>query len=127
MPPESPSATTMHAETNDNRERNTDFALNVLYVLGFISMGDGSTEAARLLGLLGLPNDTTMELRSFSIVEERLFPLLKELCDEIIQENLVEEARMSMAANPNQDIFDFDLWSHLWWMIQLIFLIRRGP
>jgi hypothetical protein len=39
-------------------DRSTDYAINVLWVLGFISVGDGCTEAARLLGLLGLPNDT---------------------------------------------------------------------
>jgi hypothetical protein len=60
-----PSATTIHAEQDDNFERSTDYAINVLYVLGFVSVGDGCTEAARLLGVLGLPNDTTMESRSF--------------------------------------------------------------
>jgi hypothetical protein len=37
----------------DKRERSTDYAINILYVLGFISCGDGCTEAARVLGLLG--------------------------------------------------------------------------
>jgi hypothetical protein len=45
---------------DDNRNHNTDYALNVLYVLGFISNGNGPIEAGRLLGILGLPNDTTM-------------------------------------------------------------------
>jgi hypothetical protein len=70
--PEPANATTIHEVDEDNYERMTDFAVNVLYVLGFISMGDGPTEAARLLGLLGLPNDTTMESRSFGIIEERI-------------------------------------------------------
>jgi predicted RNA-binding Zn-ribbon protein involved in translation (DUF1610 family) len=61
-------ATTIHLERNDNFERSTDYAVNVLYVLGFIAMGDGCTEAGRLLGLLGLPNDTTMESRSFTFL-----------------------------------------------------------
>jgi hypothetical protein len=56
--------TTLHAANNDNYERTTDYAVNVLYVLGFMSMGDAHTEAGRLLGLLGLPNDTTMERES---------------------------------------------------------------
>jgi hypothetical protein len=39
-----------------------DFAMNLLYVIGFLSCRDGGTEAGRVLGLLfGLPNDTTME------------------------------------------------------------------
>jgi hypothetical protein len=57
--------TTMHE--GDNYERMTDYALNVLYVLGFVSIGDGHTEAGRILGLCGLPNDTTMNTRSFHI------------------------------------------------------------
>ena len=55
-----PCTTTMHSEDRGDYERMTDYAINVLYVLGFISMGDAHTEGGRLLGLLGLPNDTTM-------------------------------------------------------------------
>jgi hypothetical protein len=57
---------------NDNYERSSDYAVDVLYILGFISMGDGCTEEARLLGPFGLPNNTTMESRSFTIIEERI-------------------------------------------------------
>jgi hypothetical protein len=59
--PQPPAATTIHQARGDNFERSTDYAVNVLYVLGFISIGDGCTEAPTLLGLLGLPNDTTMK------------------------------------------------------------------
>jgi hypothetical protein len=52
----------------------SDYSLNVLYVLAFITCGDGGAEAAKLLGLLGLANDTTMETRSFQIIEERIGP-----------------------------------------------------
>jgi hypothetical protein len=65
--------------------------VNVLWVLGFITVGNGCTEAARLLGLLGLPNDTTMESRSFTIIEERLGPYIVKLTNAIILENLTEE------------------------------------
>jgi hypothetical protein len=75
--------TKMHA--SDGYERMTDQALNVLYVLGFISMGDAHTEAARLLGFCGLPNDTTMKSRSFSMIEERVGPSIRLLCEEIIR------------------------------------------
>jgi len=44
-------------------ERNADYAVNILFVLGFMSSGDGGKEAERILGLLGLPNYTTMEKR----------------------------------------------------------------
>jgi hypothetical protein len=102
---EEPSTTTIHVSSNDGYERSTDYAINVLYVLGFISVGDGCTEAARVLGVLGLPNDTTMESRSFTIIEERLVPLLRELLDEILRENLIEEVKASMA-----DDNDFKVW-----------------
>lgn len=89
-----------------SRERSTDYAINVLWVLGFISVGDGCTEAARLLGLLGLPNDTTMESRSFTIIEERIGPYIARLTADILQErNLTEEVRRTVK-QPN----DFELW-----------------
>lgn len=97
-----PAGTTMHVnDRNDNFERNTDFAINVLYVLGFVSMGDGSVEAARLLGLLGLPNDTTMESRSFFIIERRLGPVIRGLCAEILLENLINEVQLTRSATYN--------------------------
>jgi len=45
--------TTIHENSNDNYNRNTDYAVNVLYMLGMLCNGDGCTEAAKLLGLLG--------------------------------------------------------------------------
>lgn len=81
----------------DNRERNTDYAINILYVLGFLSVGDGSVEAARLCGLLSLPRDTSMEARSYPLIEERLAPAIKELGEEMLHENLLEEVRAANA------------------------------
>ena len=52
--------------SNSKITRITDFAVNVLCVLGFLSSGDGGTEAARLLGMLGIANDATMEAQ-FSV------------------------------------------------------------
>jgi hypothetical protein len=89
----------------DNFERMTDYALNVLYVLGFISMGDAHTEAGRLLGLCGLPNDTTMKGRSFGMIEERIGPFIRQLGEEIIINNLIEEARLSMEVDNNSEYF----------------------
>jgi hypothetical protein len=88
-----------------NRERNTDYAINIQYVLGFLTSGDGGVEAARLLGVLGLPNDTTMETRSFPTIEERISPFIQQLSKDILLENLVEEARLSF---PDEN--DFKLW-----------------
>jgi hypothetical protein len=61
-------------EKDDDRERTTDYAVNIAYILGFVASGDGGAEAGRVLGLLGLPNDTTMESRSFPTIEERINP-----------------------------------------------------
>ena len=72
-------------------ERNTDYAINVLYVFGFISSGDGGREAARLMGLLGIPRDTTMESRSFPTIEQRIGPTVRKLAQDIMLENLHEE------------------------------------
>jgi hypothetical protein len=59
-----------------------------------------------MLGLLGLPNDTTMETRSFGIIEERMAPVLWDLYNEILFENLTEEVRRSINDNT------FVLWKH---------------
>jgi hypothetical protein len=96
--------TTMHE--GDKYERMTDYALNVLYVLGFVSIGDGHTEAGRILGLCGLPNDTTMNSRSFHMIEERIGPYIRELGEEIIRDNLIEEVRSSMLLAGNSDYFE---------------------
>jgi hypothetical protein len=67
-------------------------------------------EAGRLLGLLGLPNDTTMGTRSFGIIEERIAVIIRELCNEIIDENLIAKCKLAFAASPTQDHLDFMLW-----------------
>jgi len=100
-----PAPATMHEKSNDNYHRTTDYAVNVLCVLGMMCNGNGCSEAAKMLGLLGLPNDTTMEGRSFHIIEERIGRIIRELTDETLLENLIEEARLSME---NQS--DFDTW-----------------
>ena len=53
-------------------ERTTDYPANVLYILAFLACGDGGKEAERILGFLGLPNSSTMEKRTFPVIEERL-------------------------------------------------------
>jgi hypothetical protein len=96
---------TQKTHRQDGKERMSDYAMNVLYVIGFLSCGDGGTEAGRILGLLGLPNDTTMERRSFTIIEERVFPAIEALAKDILLENLTEEVRQTVQ-EPN----DFELW-----------------
>jgi hypothetical protein len=96
----------------DDRERSTDFAINVLYVIGFLSSGDGCTEAARMLGLLGLPNDTTMQSRSFGLIEERISPVIQSVADAILLENLTEEVRQTFALLPDKDETDLFNWKN---------------
>jgi len=91
-----PAPMTMHEKSKDNYNRTTDYAVNVLHVLGMMCNGNGCSEAAKRLGLLGLPNDTTMEGRSFHIIEECIGRIIHELTDETLLENLIEEARLSM-------------------------------
>jgi hypothetical protein len=92
-------------------EGSTDYAVNVLYVISFTSLWEGGTEAARLLGLLGLPNDTTMKSWSFTIIENRIGPIIRTLGKEVILDNLIKEARLSMeASSTQQDVHDFSLW-----------------
>ena len=47
---------TEYIERKSKQKALTDYSLNVLFVLGFLSVGDGGSEAQRLLGLCGLPN-----------------------------------------------------------------------
>ena len=92
----------------DNRVRSTDYAVNILYVLSTIVNGNGSAEAGCMLGLLGLPNDTTMSTRMFSIIEDRIAPIVFSLYNDILVENLTEEVRLSFGeSNAN----GFHLWS----------------
>ena len=76
--------------------RNSDFAVNILYVLSFLSEGNGGTEAAHLLGLLGLPNSTTMDGSSFGSVECQIGPsVIQKLADDLVyKHNLVQEVKL---------------------------------
>jgi hypothetical protein len=76
-----------------------DRGRNILYVIGgFLSCGDGPTESARILGLLGLPNDTTMKSRSFGLIEERISPIIQAVTADILLENLTEEVRLTLTS-----------------------------
>ena len=77
--------------------RNTDFGLNALYVIAFVASGDGGTEAARLLGMLGLPNSTTMQSRSFGNIERMLSPAIQGYTEEILQTNLEQEVALILS------------------------------
>ena len=80
-------------------ERNSDHAVNVLFAIAFIASGDGGTEAARLLGLLGLPNSTTMQGRSFGTIEKQLSPVIQSYAYEILDDNLKDEVALLFGDN----------------------------
>ena len=88
----------------DGRARNTDFSVNVLYVLATVANGDGPTEAGRLLGLLGLPRPATMESSNFAAIEDRIAPVIWSLHEEIMFENLTKEVEATVPPN------DFYVW-----------------
>jgi len=92
--------------------RNIDYAANVLCVLSFISCGDWGTEAGHVLGLLGLPNKTTMGPKSFATVEASIGLIIQQLANDVVyKRNLVEEVRLCLGDKVNNDgALLFDLW-----------------
>ena len=91
-------------------QRVTDCAANVMCVLAFLTSGDGGTEASRLLGLLGMPNDTTIAGNAFSKVEEHIGPSIRQLAKDAVKENLIEEVRLGMVAHGNWNEATFNKW-----------------
>ena len=77
-----------HTEGSALRKRTTDYEINVQCVLAFLASGDGGKEAEWLLGFLGLPYLTSMEKRGWPMIESRLAAGIRELTEEILQENL---------------------------------------
>ena len=86
--PTSTASPPLGPNSSPNKERNIDYAVNILFVLGFLTSGDGGKEASKLLGLLGLPNTTTMEKRSWPTIERSISPVIQKVTDEIMEENL---------------------------------------
>jgi hypothetical protein len=84
----------------------TEFALNVQYVLSFLSAGDGGQEAARVLGFLNLPNSTTMGSRSFAVIEQEMHAKIVEVAEKLVHRQVFLEVR---AATEGTD-FDYDEW-----------------
>jgi hypothetical protein len=106
----SPTTASLQDEEDDH-EQTTDYAINIMYITGFLSVGDGGTEAARILGMLSLPNDTTMETRSFHTIEERINPKMEKLALDILLEIPIEEVRQTLKAlHGNDNGNDFGLW-----------------
>ena len=94
------------------KARIIDWETNVLFMLSFLSVGDGGTEAGRFLGMLGLPNATTFGPRSFGIIEEYVGPVLQDVANELVYgKNLVEEVKHSLGDQSDaKGTLLFDLW-----------------
>jgi len=91
--------------------RNSDCALNVCYVLAFVQSGDGGTEAARVLGLCGLPNSTTMQSRTFGTIESAIYPTTEGMTERMLFSNLKAEVALAFGDQVNEDgAKSFDLW-----------------
>jgi len=73
--------------------RNVDFKAKVLFVLAFLTSGDGGVEVGRACDMLGLPNSTTIAARSFNILEEPIGPVLRQHAEGIVKANLVKEVK----------------------------------
>lgn len=91
--------------------RNTDFAVNCLFVLSQMLSGDGGTESSKLLGLLDLPRPTSMGPDIFPAMEADLAYYAIPLVEELLEQNLIEEVILS-----NQHKPDFSLltWMEHW-------------
>ena len=85
----------------------SDYAVNVLYVLGFLTLGDGGTEAQKVMGMLGLPNIQSMEKSTFPKVERSISPSLETVVQSALKENLLAEVQATMKDDPD---FDFNKW-----------------
>jgi hypothetical protein len=101
-----PATTNFREESN--KRRLTDCAANVLFVLGFLSVGDGGREVQRLLRLLDLPNLTSMETKTFMRIEKEIAPVIIAIAEEALQNNLISEVEASEEYYPVG--FDFEKW-----------------
>jgi hypothetical protein len=94
---------------NDSSQRRLlDYAANVLFVLGFLSVGDGGREANHLLGLLDLPNLISMESKTFVRIEKEIAPIIINVAEDCLQDNLIQEVKSSDEGHPPG--FDVAVW-----------------
>jgi len=86
-----------------NASRNTDCALNICFVLSFIQSGDGGTEAARVLGLCGLPNATTMQSRTFGTIKSTICPVIESITENMLFSNSKAEVALTFGDKVDND------------------------
>jgi len=87
--------------------RTSDFSVNCQYVAACVASGDGGSEAARILGLLDLPNYATMEKFTFPKVEFMISGNLQDVSKDALADNLREEVRLSMLEDNDANYGDW--------------------
>jgi len=98
----------------ENIHRNIDWEANVLFMLAFLSVGDGGTEAGHALGLLGLPNTTTFGPRSFGNIEAFIGPVLTKFADKLVHEHNLSAEVQVVLGDKKDDAGNglFDSWKN---------------
>ena len=85
----------------------TEFAINVQFVMSLMACGDGGTEAARILAFLNLPNSTTMGTCTFAKIEKEMDPIIVEVAEQLLHEQLLREVK---DATKGDDNFNYEEW-----------------
>jgi hypothetical protein len=75
---------TGYMDSKSEQKALTDYTLSILYVLGFLSVGDGGSEAQCLLGFCDLSNYAAMEKSTFTWIEQTLHPVVMAIVEDII-------------------------------------------
>jgi hypothetical protein len=102
--------TSLNTHQEKNRNRLSDYALSVLFVLAHISSGDGGTEAQRLISFLDLPGGPSMMKKStFPTLEKQIQPSISSAADAALFQVITEEVRLSFGDNNNEA---FNTWKH---------------
>ena len=89
--------------------RTSDFSVKCQCVAACVASGDGGSEAARMLGLLDLPNCPVMEKFAFPKVEFTVSGNLQEASKDALVDNLREEVRLAVLDEPDANHGD---WLH---------------
>jgi len=93
-------------EKGKKSRRIVEYATNVLFVLAFMAMGDGGTEASKLLGFLNVPNSTTMANSTFRRVEADMNPIIIKLGRKLLHNSVLQEVKVATA----NTAFDYQGW-----------------
>ena len=91
--------------------RTSDWAINIQCVLAMMLSGDGGAEAGRMLGMMDLPHNSSMEKDTFPKIESELSKHIQQYTKELLENKILEE--VALTYKNNQD-FDYDSWENAW-------------